>query len=72
MARECPICKKRATKARSWKKLRGKYNPSPKREQKPNLQWVRIPNDAKGKYKEFRGRRIKACTKCIKALRKSK
>lgn len=68
---KCPICGKRKSKARSWKKSRGKYNPTPERHQKPNLQWVRIPDDIKKEpYKEFTGQRIKACTKCIKKLSK--
>jgi len=41
-------------------KLRGKYNPTIKKRKYPNLQWVRLPS----------GKRVKACTKCIKALGK--
>jgi len=44
------------------KKLRGKYNPTGKKIKYPNLQWVRLAN----------GKRIKACTKCIKAMGKTK
>jgi ribosomal protein L28 len=44
------------------KKLRGKYNPTTKKRKYPNLQWVRLAN----------GKRIKACTKCIKAMGKTK
>jgi hypothetical protein len=40
------------------KKLRGKYNPTIKKKKRPNLQWVKLPS----------GERVKACTKCIKAL----
>lgn len=68
---QCPICKKRANKAQNWKKKRGQYNPTKEKKQRPNLQWVRIPNDIeRGPYQEFAGQRIKACTKCIKKLSK--
>lgn len=39
-------------------KLRGKYNPTKKRIQKPNLQWTKLAS----------GERVKACAKCIKRL----
>lgn len=67
---KCPICEKRANKAQNWEKKRGKYNPTKEEKQKPNLQWVRIPDDAQGPYQEFAGKRIKACTNCIKRLSK--
>ena len=62
MSKECSICKK--TSAVNWKrtKLRGKYNPTAKFRKYPNLQWVTLPN----------GKRVKACTKCIKALTRGK
>ncbi|MBI2644128.1 MAG: hypothetical protein HYW95_01305 [Candidatus Wildermuthbacteria bacterium] len=62
MAQQCSICKK--IPARVWRlvKLRGKYNPTIKRKQKPNLQWVTL---------ESRGR-VKACAKCIKTLAKTR
>jgi len=41
-------------------KLRGKYNPTTKKRQYPNLQWVTLPS----------GKRVKACSKCLKALNK--
>jgi len=44
------------------KKLRGKYNPTAKKRKYPNLQWVRLAD----------GKRIKACTKCIKTMSKTK
>jgi len=43
-------------------KLRGKYNPTAKKRKYPNLQWVRLPS----------GKRVLACTKCIKTLAKRK
>jgi len=59
--------------ARRLNKLRGKYNPTDKRKQKPNLQWVRIPIGIKKPlFKDFAGKRILACTKCIKAIGKRK
>ena len=70
--KQCPICQKSTIMARKLNKLRGKYNPSPKKRKYPNLQWAKIPMDAPPKFKEFRGKRIKICTKCIKSLSKLK
>ncbi len=62
MKQVCQICGKTYNDhVRKWSKLRGKYNPSQRSSQKPNLQWVRLEN----------GERVKACTKCIKALSKT-
>jgi len=73
MSRECPICKKKSLTAWRIKKLRGKYNPTIKKRKYPNLQWVRVPIDTKKKlYKEFAGKRILVCTKCIRTLVKRK
>ncbi len=56
-----------------YKKLISRYNPSPKKRKYPNLQWVRVPLETiQKKYKEFAGKRILACAKCIKALAKKK
>ncbi|MFH1451242.1 MAG: hypothetical protein ABIF89_01365 [bacterium] len=60
--KQCEICEKKSALVGKLNKLRGKYNPAGKRRQKPNLQWVRLPN----------GERKLACTKCIKALSKNK
>jgi ribosomal protein L28 len=60
MARKCEICGKGKNIAWRLVKLRGKYNPTTKYAQKPNLQWFRLSN----------GKRILACTKCIKAKTK--
>lgn len=60
MAQECAICGKHKSPIWRYAKLRGKYNPTVKQNQKPNLQWVRLPIG-----------RVKACTKCIKALAKT-
>jgi len=62
MARICAICGKKSQMVWKLKKLRGKYNPTKKSRKYPNLQWVTLPS----------GRRVKACTKCIKALGKKK
>jgi len=62
MARKCSICGKRGILAWRLSKLRGKYNPTVKRKQYPNLQWLKLPS----------GKRILACTKCIKAMGKRK
>jgi ribosomal protein L28 len=71
--KQCAICAKKRNIARRLKKLRGKYNPTIKRKQKPNLQWVRVPLDIKKQpYKQFAGKRILACAKCIKAISKRK
>ncbi|MDD5145795.1 MAG: hypothetical protein PHF44_03055 [Candidatus Pacebacteria bacterium] len=71
MPKHCTICEKKYSFAWRIVKLRGKYNPTIKLKKRPNLQWVRIPlgNQAPA-YKEFAGKRIIACTKCIKALSK--
>ncbi|MBD3282220.1 MAG: 50S ribosomal protein L28 [Candidatus Portnoybacteria bacterium] len=62
MSRVCEICNKKSTVTVSRKKLRSKYNPTTKRRQHPNLQWVRLDN----------GKRVKACAKCIKRMGKDK
>ncbi|MCH7604780.1 hypothetical protein IID24_02225 [Patescibacteria group bacterium] len=77
--KQCAICGK--TGNRVWRrvKLRGKYNPTVKRTQKPNLQWVRVPVDKnrneKGTPAGTPGKmgmeRVKACAKCIKAMAKT-
>lgn len=72
MSKTCTICDKTSTV--NWKlvKLRGKYNPTRKYRKYPNLQWVLVPVGAKSPkaVKPFQGKRILACTKCIKALAK--
>ena len=72
MAKTCTICEKTSTV--NWKlvKLRGKYNPTRKYRKYPNLQWALIPMTAKSPkgIAKHRGKRILACTKCIKALAK--
>lgn len=60
--RKCAICQKSYVKKTVRKKLRGKYNPTTKQRKYPNLQWVKL----------LSGKRVKACTRCIKAMAKGK
>lgn len=69
MAKECAICGKGSRMVWKLKKLRGKYNPTVKKRKYPNLQWVRL---LAGKAGLPSGRRVLACTKCIKAMAKRK
>lgn len=62
MAKQCTICGKGSEMVWSLIKLRGKYNPTVKNRKYPNLQWVRLNS----------GKRVLACTKCIKAMAKRK
>jgi len=62
MSRQCAICGKKPIMAWVLKKLRGKYNPTIKKRKYPNLQWARLAS----------GKRVKACTQCIKTLAKKK
>lgn len=69
--KQCPICGKKSQKAWRLVKLRGKYNPTTKRRQVPNLQWAKIPLDIKKQeFKPFAGKRVKICTQCLKTLGK--
>jgi len=71
--KQCVVCEKKSIMARKLNKLRGKYNPGPKKRKYPNLQWVRIPVDTEKKnFKKFAGKRISICAKCIKTLSKLK
>ncbi|MFQ6049950.1 MAG: bL28 family ribosomal protein [Candidatus Paceibacterales bacterium] len=73
MAKQCQICGKGSRLVQKLVKLRGKYNPTGKRRKYPNLQWVRVPVGVKRKvFKGLAGKRILACTKCIKTLSKPK
>jgi len=62
MTKTCSICGKGSMMGRQYKKLMSKYNPTPKKRKHPNLKWVRL----------FSGKRVLACTKCIKAMGKTK
>ena len=59
--RQCEICGKGSIVRGQRIKLRGNYNPTPKKRKQPNLQPTRIL-----------GRKIKACTTCIKSFNKMK
>jgi len=58
---QCEICGKGSILGGLRNKLRGKYNPTTKKRKYPNLQKIKLPN----------GRRVLACTKCIKRLSKT-
>jgi ribosomal protein L28 len=60
MAQKCKICGKGSFLVVKRKKLRGKFNPTTKRKQKPNLHYFTLPS----------GKRILVCTKCKKLLTK--
>jgi len=60
MSKACAICGKTKQKAGKWKKIRGQYNPSGNRHQKPNLQKVTLPSGKKGWV----------CSQCLKKLYK--
>lgn len=60
--RQCKICGKSSKWGRKYKKTMSVYNPTPQKRKYPNLQWVRLANN----------KRVKACTKCIKTLVKTK
>lgn len=62
MEKKCSICGKKSILVWRRVKLRGKYNPTVKRRQHPNLQWFKLPS----------GKRVLACVKCIKAAGKRK
>jgi len=62
MAKQCAICGKKSILGRQYKKLMSKYNPTPFKRKYPNLQWTRLVS----------GKRVLACTKCIKAMGKKK
>jgi len=72
MAKECAICEKKSISTWKHVKLRGKYNPTKKYKKYPNLQWVNVPVEIARTFKEFSGKRVRACAKCIKALGKGK
>ncbi|MFH1392100.1 MAG: L28 family ribosomal protein [bacterium] len=61
MAKKCEICGKTSMMAVVRKLLRGHYNPTTKKRKYPNLQRKKINN-----------KRILICTKCLKAMGKTK
>lgn len=62
MSKICGICGKGSTLVTPRNKLRGKYNPAAKKRKYPNFQWTGAST----------GKRILACTKCIKTMAKPK
>ena len=56
MKKECAICGKSSKMGGKRNLLRGKYNPTPTKRKKPNLQWATFPG----------GGRKKICTRCLK------
>ncbi|MBI3588989.1 MAG: 50S ribosomal protein L28 [Candidatus Liptonbacteria bacterium] len=56
--RKCEICGKSSAMMGTRKLLRGHYNPTNRSRKYPNLQKTKLPN----------GKRILACTQCIKTL----
>lgn len=61
MATICEICSKTSTLVTERRKLRGKYNPTAKKRKYPNLQQSLIG-----------GKRVVACTQCIRTAAKTK
>ena len=74
MPKQCALCGKKYISSVTLVKLRGKYNPTAKSKKHPNLQWVRLASDVKlrGGHAPLRGKRVKACVKCIRTLHKTK
>ena len=60
--RQCEICGKGSIVRGARKKLRGNYNPTPKKRKYPNFQKTRLAN----------GKRIVVCVKCLKSSKKTK
>ncbi|MBI1888336.1 MAG: 50S ribosomal protein L28 [Candidatus Spechtbacteria bacterium] len=69
MATSCSLCGKQSHMQGKRKLLRGNYNPTVRSRKYPNLQWVRLVFEKSGIPS---GKRVKACTKCIKAMHKMK
>ncbi len=73
--RECTICKKKSIKGRQYKKTMSKYNPTPWKKKKPNLQLSTVIDGIKDrknrKYSLYSGKRVLMCTKCIKTMHKN-
>jgi len=70
MSRKCVVCEKKTVVGRQRKKLMSKYNPTPKKKKYPNIQSIAVPKEVPVSFKKFAGKRIKACTRCIKTLLK--
>ena len=74
MARECIICKKKSIKGQQYKKTMSKYNPTPWKRKKANLQLSTVIEETKDrknrKYSTYKGEKVLMCTKCIKTMHK--
>jgi len=72
--KQCAICGKKGQMVWRLRKLRGRYGPTIKKRKYPNLQWVKLPSGIKprGGHATIRGKRVLACTKCIKTMGKRK
>ena len=70
--RKCTLCGKGSVMGGTRKLLRGHYNPTKTERKYPNLQWVRLPADAAIKAGLSSGKRVKACTACIRNLHQRK
>ena len=70
MSRKCEVCDKKTTVSNQRIKLMSRYNPTPKQKKYPNIQKISVPETVSSKFKMFAGKRIKACTRCIKSLTK--
>jgi len=70
MTKSCPICGKGRNPVWRLSKLRGKYNPTVKRQQRPNLQWLHPTAELSQKLGIPAGQRVKVCAKCLKATSK--
>lgn len=65
------MCAKRKnTKVWRWVKTISAYNPTAKRQQKPNLQMMTVRGAVADRLGVPDGSRMRACTKCIKSLGK--
>ena len=58
--KQCEICGKGSKMAGKRHKLRGNYNPTPKKRKYPNLQ----------KTSDLEGKKVLACTTCMKTIAK--
>ncbi|MBU0476869.1 hypothetical protein KKB68_02605 [Patescibacteria group bacterium] len=73
MPKQCTICGKQGRLVQKRVKLRGKYNPTIKKRQHPNLQKFLVPlGTTKKLYSQYAGKRVLTCAKCIKTLAKRK
>ncbi|MBZ1348835.1 MAG: hypothetical protein KY053_01195 [Candidatus Liptonbacteria bacterium] len=57
--KQCKVCGKGSILRGARKKVRSKYNPTPKKRKYPNLQQTKLSS----------GKKILACTKCVKTIK---